>query len=352
MDWRKILVSPWKTAFAFAVAAIAVILTLRAQSVLLISFLGLLLGVLMDAVAGLGIRWLRLPRPVGVILAAILFLGAIAGTLILVASPLISQGTELVHSLPQKTAGLSQRLEQYRKQYPFLDRFLPQENSAKNNSSQSSGKSSEVAKKAVGVVSGAFEGAARALATFFLALFLAWDPERWIWGVAQLWPRQVMARRVALFRCIGGALRSYLISIGIAIIAMAVMWSLGLWLIGVEYALLFGVIAGIVEVVPYIGPLLGAVPPFLYALSAGGSKAIYVLLLYAVLHILEGYILVPYVLQEREKLPPPLVVLSILLAGELFGLLGVLLAVPLGTVAYVSVREAVAPSCSSARQAK
>ena len=319
---------------------------------LLICFLGLLLGVLMDAVAGLGIRWLRLPRPVAVILAAILFLGAVAGTLALIASPLVRQGAELAHSLPEKTAGLSKKLEQYRKQYPFLDRFLPQENSDKPNSSQNSGDSPRVAKKAVVVVSGAFEGAARALATFFLGIFLAWDPERWMWGVAQLWPRNVTPQRVALFRSIGAALRSYLISVGVAIIAMAVFWSLGLWLIGVDYALLFGAIAGIVELVPYVGPMLGAIPPFLYALSAGGSKALYVLLLYTVLHILEGYILVPYVLQEREKLPPPLVILSILLAGELFGLLGILLAVPLGTVAYVWVRETVAPSGSSPRQRK
>jgi predicted PurR-regulated permease PerM len=70
-------------------------------------------------------------------------------------------------------------------------------------------------------------------------------------------------------------------------------------------------------------------------------KVLLVVLLYAVLHIVEGYILVPYLLHRQEHLPPPLVVLSILVFGSLFGVLGVILAVPLGMAGYVLAQETV-----------
>lgn len=331
--------NPWKTAAAFGLAAIGVVLVFWAQSVWLLLFLGLLIGVLLDAIAEFGIRWIKLPRGVAVVLAAIIFLGGLGGTLALMITPLLREGTELMHSLPDKTGQLSDRVEQYRNEYSLLKHVLPASQSA--TAAPVGPKPAEVAKKALVTASTALEWSARALATFFFALFLAWNPERWIRGVAELWPRNLVERRIALFRRVGAALRSYLFTVGIYIVAMAVMWTLGLWLIGIDYALLFGVIGGVVEIVPYVGPLLGMIPPLLYALSAGGMKAFYVLLLYAVLHVLEGYVLVPYLMHQRERLPSPLVVLSILLAGTLFGFLGVVLAVPLGTTVYVCLQETV-----------
>lgn len=342
MAARTILPQPWKTAFTFAAAAAAVILFFWAQWVWLLLFLGLLLGVLLDAIAEFGIRHARLPRGVAVVLAAFLCLLVLGGTFALVATPLLKQSSRLMRSLPGKTAALSQEIERYRKEYPFLKRLLPgSEQPADNNESTPSSKPAQVAKKALVTISTALDWAARLLGTFFFGLFLAWDPERWLCGMAQLWPRDLVEARIALFRCIGAALRSYLFTVGIAILVMGALWTLGLWVIGIRFALLFGVLAGVVEVVPYVGPLLGLIPPLLYALAAEPGKALYVVLLYTLLHILEGYVLVPYVLHERERFPPPLVVLSILLCGSLFGVLGALLAVPLGTSVYVWVQETV-----------
>ncbi len=85
--------------------------------------------------------------------------------------------------------------------------------------------------------------------------------------------------------------------------------------------------------------LWGLIPP--ESIFPPLTEGLHVALLYAVLHILEGYILVPYVLHERERFPPPLVVLSILVAGTMFGVLGVLLSVPLGTTVYFWAKETV-----------
>jgi predicted PurR-regulated permease PerM len=334
---RTFSTEPWKTTFAFAVAAGSVILVVLGKSALLLAFAGLLVAELLSAIADFGIRWLKVGRGVAVVGAAVLLLIGIGGALTLIASPLLKQGTEFVQSLPEKTARFSGELEHYRQEYPVLNRVLPANNPSEGHANGPP--PTETAKKVLITASSALEWGARLLATFFFALFLAWNPERWMRGIAELWPANLVERRIAVFRCIGAALRSYLLTVGIAIVVMAVLWSLGLWVIGIKYALLFGAISGLVEIIPYVGPLLGLLPPLLYAVSSGGVKALYVLLLYCVLHVVEAYILIPLVLHERERFPAPLVVFSILLGGTLFGLLGVLLAVPLGTTVYVWLQE-------------
>lgn len=144
-----------------------------------------------------------------------------------------------------------------------------------------------------------------------------------------------------LYSKVASALQNYLFTVGIYMVVMGALWSVGLWLIGIDYPLLFGVIGGLVEVVPYVGPLIGLVPPLIVAITLGPMKVGFVLVLYALLHIVEGYILVPYLLHRQEHLPPPLVVLSILAFGSVFGVLGVILAVPLGMAGYVLAKETI-----------
>ncbi len=328
-----------KTAFAFGLVAILVVFLFWLRYIVLLSFLGLLLGILLDAMARFEMRWLRLPRVAAVVVAAVIFVVGVLGTLGLLAVPLVSEGTALVQSLPQRMSQITRTLDRYEQEFPWLRRFLPSTRPEDNPPGQA--RPLEMAKTALFTVSTALEWSADALAAFFLGLFLAWDPERWLQGVARLWPGNAIDRRIALLRQMGSALRSYLFTLAVYIVAMGSLWTLGLWLIGIDYPLLFGVIGGLVEVVPYLGPLIALIPPLLYALTVEPLKAIYVVLLYTLLHIVEGYILVPYLLHEREHLPPPLVVLSILAFGTLFGPLGVILSVPLGIVGYVWVVETV-----------
>lgn len=323
-----------KISFLFVVAVVVVVYLFWLQKVFLLVFLGLLIAIVLDAIARPGIRFLKMPRVFAVVTSAIILFALIIGALSLLVVPLAREGTSFQQSLPERTAAFSEKLEKYRSDFPWLKRILPDP-----NSSESITPASEITKKAVGTASAIFSGLVDGLAVFFLAIYFAWNPERWLRGVAALWPRGSPEERIALFRKIGDALRSYLFAIGIYIIAMGTLWTLGLWLIGIPYPLLFGTIGGIVEIVQDIGPMIGLIPPLLVAMTMGKAKVIYVLLLYAALHILEGYILVPYLMHRKEHLPAPIVVLSILAFGTVFGILGVLTAIPLGTVGYVLANE-------------
>jgi predicted PurR-regulated permease PerM len=205
---------------------------------------------------------------------------------------------------------------------------------------QSAGSSATtVARGAVTGASAILAGVTAAISTLFIGIFLAWDAERHVQGAAWIWRGAPVEERVRVLRKMGGALRAYLLTLGVQIVVMAVLWWVGLWAIGIDYALLFGVIGGLVEVVPYVGPMMGLIPPLAVAAAGGPLEVGLVLLVYGVLHVFEGYLLVPWLVNKQVHLPPPLVLVSILLFGTLFGILGILVAVPLGTVAYVWALE-------------
>jgi predicted PurR-regulated permease PerM len=110
----------------------------------------------------------------------------------------------------------------------------------------------------------------------------------------------------------------------------------GMWVFGVtglvpganHYALLFGAWAAITELIPYLGPILGAVPPVLYALVAHPLSAIWVLILFLFIHQIEGHVVVPNVMGSALRLHPLLVIFGLLAGGEIYGFPGVLVALP------------------------
>jgi predicted PurR-regulated permease PerM len=112
---------------------------------------------------------------------------------------------------------------------------------------------------------------------------------------------------------------------------------LGLWLLGTmgwvpgadKYAVLFGAWVAITELIPYLGPWLGAVPPFIYALVVHPVSAIWVGLLFLGIHQIEGHIVVPNVMGSALRLHPLLVIFGLLAGGEIYGLPGALVALPL-----------------------
>jgi predicted PurR-regulated permease PerM len=111
----------------------------------------------------------------------------------------------------------------------------------------------------------------------------------------------------------------------------------GLWLLGVlgwlpngqKYALLFGAWSALTELIPYVGPWLGSIPPFLYALVVHPLSAVWVALLFLAIHQVEGHVVIPNVMGSALRLHPLLVIFGLLSGGEIYGLPGALVALPL-----------------------
>ena len=110
------------------------------------------------------------------------------------------------------------------------------------------------------------------------------------------------------------------------------MWLLGTlgWVTGADtYAVLFGAFAAVTELIPYLGPVLGAIPAIVYGLVVDPISALWILLLYLAIHQIEGHIVVPKLMGSALRLHPLLVIFGLLAGAELYGLAGVFVALPL-----------------------
>jgi len=145
----------------------------------------------------------------------------------------------------------------------------------------------------------------------------------------------------ALSRYIGGQLLFSIIMGTTAGVALWIFGELGIFPDGSRYAVVFGVFFGVMELIPYVGPFLGAIPPILVALFSDPVSAVWVGLLFVAIQQLEGHIVAPQIFGHTLRINPLLVILALLLGEQLYGLVGVLIALPVlsvlrETVVYLS----------------
>lgn len=115
-------------------------------------------------------------------------------------------------------------------------------------------------------------------------------------------------------------------------VLIGLMSLIAYWLIGLPYVLVLALLAGLMEVVPYIGPLLGALPAFMLALSTDPTKAIWVVVATVIIQQIENTILLPRIMDRSVGVNSMVTLLSIAAFGSLFGLLGAILAIPMAAV--------------------
>jgi predicted PurR-regulated permease PerM len=125
----------------------------------------------------------------------------------------------------------------------------------------------------------------------------------------------------------------------IVILVMFVTTWMGLLILHVPYALILAVVAGLLEVVPYIGPFISAIPALLIALTQSPALALAVVVLYILLHELEGYVLVPKIMQKTVGTSPLAVLIALLVGFKIAGIVGLIISVPLVAAFTVTIHE-------------
>jgi predicted PurR-regulated permease PerM len=143
----------------------------------------------------------------------------------------------------------------------------------------------------------------------------------------------------ATFNEAGTTLRGWLLGQAIGMIVAGTLTWIGLMLLGVPLAGLLGTIIAVLNFIPVIGPMIGAVPAVLLALTQAPSLALWVVGLVILVQTVEGNFLTPMVQSRTADLPPALLLVTQVLTGALFGLLGVALAAPLSALGMVLVRR-------------
>jgi len=178
-----------------------------------------------------------------------------------------------------------------------------------------------------------------AFVAFVATIFLVVRPFPVVDGFVALFPasrrgrvREVLA---AVYRTVQRWLLGQLVAMGFIGVSTAAV----LWLLGVPFALLLGLFSGLVSFVPFVGAFVSAVPPILLALLSDPVLALWVALAYTAIQQVESQVIQPLVMSRAVALHPAVLLFGLLLMGSLFGIVGLLLAVPLVATVQVLVRE-------------
>jgi predicted PurR-regulated permease PerM len=172
----------------------------------------------------------------------------------------------------------------------------------------------------------------------FVAIYFSVDPELYRRGLLHLVPHPSRQRVDEVITAIGVTLRRFLSTQLIAMVIIGSMVSITLAMLGVEAALSLGIIAGVLEFIPTIGPILSALPAIAMGFLVSPEKALEVAIAFTLVELVEGHVLIPMLMKRGMNLPPLITILSQAMMGVVFGFLGLLVAVPLVAALLTAVK--------------
>jgi predicted PurR-regulated permease PerM len=185
-----------------------------------------------------------------------------------------------------------------------------------------------ISQNAFALTSKVFGGIFSTLTIFVVSFYLLLDHDRIKKYLVNLFPIQnqkgVLLITSQIEEKLGGWFRGQII---LSLFIGTITW-IGLTVLGLEFALPLALIAGILEIVPTIGPILAAIPAIIVALNTSFNAALIVVLFYIILQAVENNLLVPRIMQKAVGLHPIAIIISVIIGSELLGILGALLAIP------------------------
>ena len=174
-----------------------------------------------------------------------------------------------------------------------------------------------------------------------VTFYLLRDWDKLVQAIQNLIPRHDEPAVSALFREVDDVLGAFILGQLMVMVALGLVYTLGLWLIGLDLAFIIGMGAGLLSIVPYLGTFLGLVAALLAAIFQFQDvlHPVLVLAIFAAGQSLEGMVLTPLLVGDRIGLHPVAVIFAVLAGGQLFGFLGILLALPVAAALNVLVRH-------------
>ena len=321
----------WAT-LVLVFVALSFWLLYRFNQVVFVLFIAIVVGTVIRPV----VNWLYrqgLPRMAGVILVYLLLLALFVGFVLLLFPLIVEQGTTIAAALP----GYYQNLRQWMGNDPNpwimrLSVFLPAALPGLKPVQQTGEQMLASAGQALGYVTLAAKGLFMAAAILLLAFHWTLDGPRTIRSLLLLVPKGQRESISELISDMETKVGFYIAGQSVLCLVIGVMALAAYLLIGLPNALVLALVACVLEAVPMIGPLLGAIPAALVALSIAPSKLIWVILATLVIQQLENSLLVPRVMRKAVGVNPFVSLLAIFAFSSLFGIAGALMAIPLAAI--------------------
>lgn len=322
----------WRTVAVVALAVISVWMISLLVNGLLVLFAGILFAVFLNQLSRVIQRQSGLSYGVSLSIVVLSIVSIVAATGYFMGSRINEQVTEFSKQFLEASDRIADRLEQSE----ILSWLNP---NASDNAQGLMPSTQSMISSAGSSLLTLVSALGGLIVILFLGLYLAINPSQYRGGLVRLFPPAGRQRLDNVLLKVGESLWAWILGRLAAMALIAISSALGLWMIGIPLSVTLGVIAGLLNFVPNLGPLIASIPPLLFGLQQGGHAALYVVILYLALQLIESYFITPLIDQQQVKLPPALTLAAQLLLGMLAGFMGLLLATPLLAVAHVLIRE-------------
>ena len=268
-------------------------------------------------------RWLSVPEPVALVISGLGIVAIIGGTGYLFGSRIGGEFQDIVRRVGAASSDIQAFLQNAPLGKFALDHAAGSDLSVTDMLSGFLKISSSLLEAVViMVISGAY---------------LAAQPALYRNGLIWLFPPASHARAAEIIDSIGEALRLWLVGQLIEMVIIGVLAAVAVWLIGVPSSVALGLIAGIGEFIPYLGPLLAAIPAVLVALSKSPEAALWTGVAYLIIHQIEGNLIAPLIQRRMVAIPPAVMLLGIVAITWLFGSVAIVFAAPIVVVIFAAV---------------
>lgn len=327
--------------FRFAPVLAGTILTVllllllgRTAELFLLLFIAVLFSLYLGAVADAIHGRTALPRRSAVLLAVLLTLAVLAGLIWILVPPVVTQTQALIKVLPTYVVNTETAIDQIIARNPALRSvWHPGEHRViLAVYDQVSGYFSDVVPKLFGALGFTIEIVSVAI----MGIYLTLHPGVYRQYVISLFPpvHRDLVRDV--LGDLSRTLRAWIVGQLASMSLLGALTAAGLLVLGVPYWLTFGIFTGVVAIVPFFGSLVSTLLPAAFVLGAGSpGRALGVVALGVLVHLVEGNVVAPHIMQRQLALPPVMTIMSVLIMGKLLGPIGLLVAVP--TVAMLDV---------------
>lgn len=316
----KIEISP-KTIIIILLIIASLWLIIQIRDILFLLFISFILMSALRPVIN-RLESLKIPRVLGILLVYFLVFGVFGLMLASIIPPLISQSTKLTQSLPE-----------------FFSRYLPYwDINIKSFTDQIAPLGANIVLFTVGIFSNIVTIFAVMVITFYLLL----ERSRLDNFLVEMLGEESGTRIVQIFKRVEKGLGSWLLGELALMLGIGVLTYIGLLLLKMEFALPLAIFAGLLEIIPTIGPVLSAIPAILVAFTISPLMALAVVALFIIVQQIENNLFVPMVMKKVVGLPPLITIISLMIGGRIAGLTGAILAVPIVVMLKVIASELLA----------
>jgi len=311
---------------------LVILLVIFAIDALLLVFAGILLAIFFRGLSDWLSKRTGLGENLSFAIVVITILAVLGVSIYLLEQSIVQQVRELREQIPQSINSLRGRLEQFGWGRALLEQ-IPSSEEMRNTA-----QNANLTSRATGFLSSTIGFFANFFVFLVMGIFFAVEPKTYVRGALKLLPPARRERGREVFTALGETLRWWLVGKFGSMLAVGLLTYIGLLILGIPLALTLSIITALLTFIPNIGPVLSVIPAALLALSQDPVKALYVVILYIIVQIIESNLITPLIERNTIKLPPALTITLQLILSVFVGGLGLVLATPLVAVGMVLVQ--------------